>query len=165
MRRTFLLVLCLLALSACFESPKPLTDAKQIVRDSALIGLWRCTSKEMEADEFMTATVLAFDDQQLLIDLRHSVEPEVDRYRMYASQIGKQVLWNLQELQDDDSAGSWVFARIQSPSTHTLKLQIVEDSALRGANAEAKLEEVRQRAAEASIFADPISCERQVAAK
>lgn len=165
MRRTFVFGMVLLALTACFESPKPLSDAKTNVRGSALIGVWRCTSEDMDKNEFMSATVLAFDELHLLVDLRHSSEPEIERYRMYPSQLGKQVLWNLQELNEDGRAASWVFARLQSPTAHSLKVQIVKDSALRGADAQSKLAEVRARAAQDAIFADPIECERQIPAK
>lgn len=165
MRRIFLFGMMLLAISACFESPQPLSDAKTNVRSSALIGVWRCTSEEMDKKEFMSATVLAFDEQQLLVDLRHSAEPEIERYRMYPSEIGKHVLWNLQELREDGGAGSWVFVRLQSPSTDRLRVQIVKDSALRGADSKAKLAEVRTRVADDTIFADPVTCTRQSSTK
>ena len=165
MRRTFLLGMLLLAISACFESPNPLTEAKANVRGSALIGLWRCSSEEMDKNEFMSATVLAFDDQYLLVDLRHSAEPEIERYRMFPSQLGKHTLWNLQELREDGRSGSWVFARLQSPSPDNLTVQIVKDSALRGADTQKKLVDVRARAADDTIFADPITCQRQTPAK
>lgn len=165
MRRTFVLGMLLLPLSACFESPQPLSNAVTEIRDSPLIGDWRCTSKDMEKDEFMSATVLAFDDHQLLVDLRHSAEPEIERYRMYPSLLGKLQLWNLQELREDGRASSWVFARLQSPSAQQLRVQIVNDSALSGPDVQAKLAELRTRAADERIYGDPIECERQKTAE
>lgn len=165
MRKAILIGMILLAVSACFESPKPLTEAETNVRSSALIGVWRCRSEEMNDGEFMSASVLAFDDRQLVVELRHSVEPEIEHYRMYPSKLGTHTMWNLQELKDDGRADSWVFARLQSSNEDRLQVQIVKDSALRGADAQAKLADLRGRAGDAAIYADPIACTRQSVTK
>lgn len=120
---------------------------------------------QKDKNESISATVLAFDDQQLLIDLRHSVEPDIERYRMYPSQLGKHALWNLQALQDASRVSSWVFARLQSSGEDRLRVQIIQDSALRGADAQVKLADARARAGDDAIFADSVACARQTPAK
>jgi hypothetical protein len=154
-----ILTLTLIFISGCFQAHQPLSEASENLRQSTLLGQWHCTCESMEANEFINATVMLFDTQHLLVELRHSSEPEIERYRVFPTRIKHQLLWNFQELQDDATPGLWLFARIQQDGA-TLSAQIVRDDALKQKSETDKLAEVRQRVMDAAIFAKPTRCSR-----
>jgi hypothetical protein len=155
----FLCIAILVLLSGCFQSHQPLSEASENLRQSTLLGQWRCTSESMEANEFADVTVILFDTQHLLVELRHSSDPEIERYRVFPTRIKQQQLWNFQELQDDAKPGFWLFVRIQQDGA-TLLAQIVRDEALKQKSEADKLVEVRQRVRDDQIYAKPTQCRR-----
>jgi hypothetical protein len=159
MHRKLLLIAALILFSGCFQAHQPLGDARENLGQSTLLGQWHCTSENMEANEFINATVILFDTQHLLVELRHSSEPEIERYRVFPTRIKDQLLWNFQELQDDATPGLWLFARIQQDGAK-LSAQIVRDEALKQRSEADKLAEVRQRVLDPEIFAKPTQCQR-----
>lgn len=158
MRRS-LLAGSLALLIGCFQSTTPLGTPTEVLRDSALIGDWRCTAQTMDAAEFITVAVRAFDNKQLLVEVSE-VGADTDRYRFYPSKIGSTVLWNGQELRDDNAPGLWVFLALQQPMHDTLLARVVQDDALKGSTDAAKLADLRNRADGPDIFGEAISCAR-----
>ena len=173
MNRTLIGAAVLLMLSACFEAHTPLGPPGAIARGSSFLGTWRCQTPTMASNEIMTITVLPFDEQQLLVELKESVvlgdveQPspaDIERYRFYpsaiATQSGVQILWNAQELGWREAAPTWVFVRIKQSGKSSLVAQIVQDSALRGKTEREKLSELRKRVGDEAIYGDAISCKR-----
>ncbi len=173
MNRTLVSAALLLLLSACFESHTPLGPPGAIARGSSFVGTWRCHTPTMESNEIMTITVLPFDEQQLLVELKESVmvgdveqsrPSDIERYRFYPSQIasksGAQILWNAQELGLSATAPTWVFVRIKQAGNSSLTAQIVQDSALLGENELQKLNDLRKRVGDEAIYGEAISCKR-----
>ena len=174
MNRILLSAALLLLLSACFESHTPLGPPGEIARGSSFIGTWRCHTSTMESNEIMTLTVLPFDEQQLLLELKESsvigdVEQpsasDIDRYRFYPSQLasksGPQILWNAQEL----GQTTWQFVRIKQADKSNLVAQIVQDDALLGKTEPEKLGELRKRVGDEAIYGEAIRCKRVVDVK
>ena len=96
MKRTLTTAAILLLLSACFESHTPLGPPGAVALGASFVGTWRCHTPTMESNEIMTITVLPFDEQQLLVELKESTivgdveqsrPSDIDRYRFYPSQL------------------------------------------------------------------------------
>ena len=171
MNRTLVSAALLLMLSACFESHTPLGPPGAMARGSSFVGVWHCHTPAMASNEIMTITVLPFDEQQLLLELKESTivgdaeqssPSDIDRYRFYPSQLpaksGAQILWNAQEL----GTPNWVFVRIKQANQSSLTAQIVQDDALQGKSEAEKLSELRERVSDEVIYGDAISCKRVV---
>ncbi len=176
MNRTLVSAIVLLLLSACFVSQTPLGPPGSVAIDANLLGTWRCHTPTMESNEIMTITALAFDAQQLLLELKESTlvdgveqasASDIDRYRFYPSEVvaksGRKILWNAQEL--GKSTPVWSFLRIKQADQSTLVAQIVQDDALHGKTEQAKLSDLRKRVLEDAIYGESISCKRVVDAK
>jgi len=159
MRRWLILAILAALLAGCLQSDVPLAPPGSSARSKALVGVWRCLSPNMEKGEFMTATVLPFDQQQLLLELKNSREAGVFRYRFYPSREGKTVVWNAQEL-NPEGDGKWSFARILLASSSSLIARVIQESALTGSTDAEKLADARARSADDSIYGDPFRCER-----
>lgn len=173
MNRALVSAALLLLLSACFESQTPLGPPGAVARGSSFVGTWRCRTPTMESNELMTLTVLPFDEQQLLLELKESTivngteqsrASDIDRYRFYPSEIankaGAQILWNAQELDLSATEPPWEFVRIKQLSNSSLVAQIVQDDALRGETELEKLSDLRKRVRDEAIYGDAISCKR-----
>jgi|GEM_PF-1456440 len=173
MNRTLVSAALLLLLSACFESSVPLGPPGATARSSSFVGTWRCTTPTMESNEIMTLTVLPFDEQQLLLELKESTivngteqssASDIARYRFYPSEIvdkvGAQILWNAQELGLSATAHAWAFVRIKQTDKSKLVAQIVQDDALQGKTEPEKLSNLRKRVRDEAIYGDAISCKR-----
>ena len=171
MKRTLVSATLLLLLSACFESQTPLGPPGAVARGASFVGSWSCTTPTMENTEIMTITVLPFDDQLLLLELKESTlvngaeqasASDIERYRFYPSEIvnksGAQILWNAQELGKE--APDWVFVRIKQTGNSKLVAQIVQDDALQGKTEQEKLSDLRKRIRDDAIYGDAISCKR-----
>ena len=169
MKRTLVSAALLLLLSACFESDTPLGPPGAIARGSSFVGIWRCHTPTMASNEIMTITVLPFDAQQLLVELKESAivgdveqsrPSDIDRYRFYPSQLdgksGPQILWNAQEL----GKSNWVFVRIKQAGKSNLTAQIVQDDALQGKTESEKLSDLRSRVSDEAIYGEAISCKQ-----
>ena len=165
MNRTLVSVAVVLLLSACFESHTPLGPPGTVARGSSFVGTWQCRTPTMESNEIMTITVLPFDEQQLLLELKERTgASDIEHYRFYPSEIvdksGPQILWNAQELGFSAKAYSWVFVRIKQLSKSKLVAQIVQDKALLGETESEKLSELRKRVRDETIYGESISCTR-----
>ena len=176
MKRNLLSTTVLVLLSACFASQTPLGPPGSVAIDANLIGIWRCHTPTMESNEIMTITALAFDAQQLLLELKETTlvdgveqisTSDIDQYRFYPSEVvaksGKQILWNAQEL--GKTTPAWSFLRIKQADQSTLVAQIVQDDALHGKTERAKLNDLRKRALEEAIYGEAIRCKRVADAK
>ena len=171
MKRTLVSAALLLLLSACFESHTPLGPPGAVARGSSFVGIWRCHTPTMASNEIMTISVLPFDEQQLLVELKEStvvgdVEQsslsDIERYRFYPSQIpaksGAQIVWNAQELDLSATASNWVFVRIKQADQSSLTAQIVQDDALQGKTEQEKLSDLRKRVSDEAIYGEAITC-------
>ncbi len=179
MNRWLLSGLILLLLAACFESMAPLSPPgqpacgnDQFCHGTRFVGTWNCTSADMAKSETMIATILPFDAQQLLIELKDSSDPEPTRYRFYptlvsagngSSQPGKgkavsQILWNAQELKAKETPAKWNFVRIKQPKSTELIAQVVQDDALAGSSESDKMANLRERLMDESIYGAEVRC-------
>lgn len=146
-------------LVGCFQSTTPLGSPTVVLRNHEMVGNWRCTAPTMEVDEFITVAVRVFDDLQLLVEVSEEGS-DTDRYRFYPSTISATVIWNGQELRDDQRPGEWVFLAWRQITKDSFGARVVQDDALRGSNPKTKLADLRSRVAEAKIYGEEISCAR-----
>jgi len=182
MNRTLISAALLLSLSACFESQTPLGPPGAVARGSGFVGVWKCRTPTMESHEIMTVTVLPFDAQQLLLELKESAlidgaeQPsasDIERYRFYPSEIndssgdsaatdsaGPKIMWNAQALSLSGTAPTWVFVRIKQAGKSSLVAQIVQDGALHGKTEDEKRSDLRKRVQDEAIYGDAIRCKR-----
>jgi hypothetical protein len=161
MRRAPIYLICLAALGGCFQSTVPLSPPGKSALDSRLLGTWQCASKNLDANETMTATVMRFDEQQYLLELKDSTDPKIEHYRFYPSKIGANTLWNAQELSTDLQPKSWVFVRIEFGDSVTANVSEVSDEAVHGKTQSAKLANVRARVADPTLYGEKTVCTLQ----
>jgi len=148
------------SLSACFQSDEPLTPATEALAGSTLVGSWRCTSKNLDKGEFMTANIRLFDERQLLAELIHSKEPPTVFYRLYPTRFQTGTIWNVSELETTATLSEWNFVRLAQPTKNTLEMALVEDDSLRGKTEAEKRKDLRLRATDPQIFGDITRCTR-----
>ena len=187
MKRTLTTAAILLLLSACFESHTPLGPPGAVALGASFVGTWRCHTPTMESNEIMTITVLPFDEQQLLVELKESTivgdveqsrPSDIDRYRFYPSQLedksrDSDTADKSRESDTADTSGpqilwnaqelgqtTWQFVRIKQADKSSLTAQIVEDNALQGETEQEKLSDLRKRVSDEAIYGDAISCKR-----
>jgi hypothetical protein len=151
----WLVILFAPLLTACFQSPQPLGPPTLAV-DAAFIGAWTCVDPK-DAKNVAVVTTVPFDAHQFYVDWRE--EPDhVTRYRAFATKVGAETLWNVEELDDKAGSGGFVFMKARLAADRTLSLALVEEDALHGLKGAAALAEIRRRAADASLFGPFASC-------
>jgi hypothetical protein len=164
MRSAPIYLICLAVLGGCFQSTVPLGPPGKSALDPRLLGVWQCASKNLDANETMTATVMRFDEQQYLLELKDSTDPKIEHYRFFPSKIGANTLWNAQELSTDIQAKNWVFVRIAFGDSDSAKVSEVSDEAIRGKTQSAKLANLRARVADPTLYGEQTVCTRQAPA-
>ena len=148
-------------LSACFQSPQPLGPPALAV-DAAFVGTWTCVDPK-DAKNVAVVTTVPFDAHQVYVDWRE--EPDhVTRYRAFATKVGAETLWNVEELDEKPGAGGFVFMKARMAADRTLSLALVEEDALHGLKGAAALAEIKRRAADASLFGPFATCTPKAAA-
>jgi hypothetical protein len=149
------------AVAACFQSPEPLGPPSVAV-DPAFIGRWTCVDPK-DATNVAILTTVPFDAHQFYVDWRE--EPDhLSRYRVFATRIGAETLWNVEELDDEPDSGGFVFMKARLAADRTLSLALVEEDALQGLNGAAALAAIRRRAADASLYGPFATCSATAAA-
>ena len=161
MRHTRLAALLLAAVTCgCYEASVPLGPPGAIAVDAAIVGTWQCAPPpEDKSDSQATLVVMPFDEAQYVAEWTEGTD--TDRYRVYASRAGSQVLLNVRALEPRLKPQSWVFMRYRIDAAGRLNLAIVRDKALEGLAERDALDAIRARVAEASIYESPIFCTRK----
>jgi len=162
-RRSVRWSLLLLApvVAACYQSPQPLGPPALAV-DAAFIGRWTCVDPK-DAKNVASVTTVPFDAHQFYVEWRE--EPDhVTRYRAFATRVGAETLWNVEELDDKPGSGGFVFVKARVAADRTLSLSLVEEDALHGLKGTAALAEIRRRVGDASLFGPFATCAPTVAA-
>jgi len=146
--------------AACYQSAQPLGPPSLAV-DAAFVGRWTCVDPK-DAKNVAVVTTVPFDAHQFYVDWRE--EPDhVTRYRAFASRVGAETLWNVEELDDKPGPGGFVFMKARVAADRTLSLSLVEEDALHGLKGTAALAEIRRRVADASLFGPFATCAPKVA--
>ena len=143
-------------LVACYQSPQPIGTPEQATIDGAFIGSWTCVDPK-DAKNVAVVTTVPFDAHQFYVDWRE--EPDhVTRYRAFASRVGGETLWNVEELDDKSGSSGFVFMKARLAADRTLSLTLVQEDALHGLKGAAALAEIRRRVADASLYGPFATC-------
>jgi hypothetical protein len=158
--RPALLLLAAL-LTACFESPLPLGPPEQGTIDPAFIGVWTCVDPK-DAKNVATITAVPFDAHQFYVEWQE--EPDhVTRYRAYATRIGAETLWNVEELDAKAGTGGFVFLRVRLGADRSLAMTLVQEDALHGLKGQPAIRAIRSRVLDPAIFGPFASCTAKAA--
>lgn len=131
MRRTLVVIvplfLCFLLTGCPFESKIPIGDPVAGSLDSRLLGLWYWA--DSTSGGVTRFTVLRFNSSEYYVETAEE-GGEVERSRMYIVTVGGQQFLSINDLEDDDAASSFLFARYSISEAGVLSLRFVGDKAI-----------------------------------
>jgi hypothetical protein len=124
---TFLVVACSgLLLHGCpYESERPLGSSAEAKIDEALLGRWE---ERKESGELLgTATILPFNDHEMVIVLRESGKEDPELMRAFVTIIDGERFLNVQEVSSKPGKRAWYLANYRV-SGDRLEWRIVEET-------------------------------------
>jgi hypothetical protein len=148
-------------LSACYESPLPLGPPEQGTVDAAYVGTWTCVAPK-DAKNVAMVTTVPFDAHQFFVEWRE--EPDhVTRYRAFATRVGSETLWNVEELDAKPGTGGFVFMKARLAADRTLSLTLVQEDALHGLKGDAAIRDIRRRVQDVALYGPFATCAARAA--
>ena len=151
------LVLAVVA-SACYEASVPLGQPGSVPLDPAIVGEWQCLPPPADkSDGRATLVVMPFDERQYFAEWA-SEGDRPDRYRVYGTRLGPDVVYNVHQLPAGE--GGWAFFRYRIDPAGVLYLSMVKDEAMKGLDQKAALDAIRSRAGDEKIYMPVAVCTR-----
>ena len=123
--RWLLPLLVILGLSACpYSSEHSLSDPGAAALDSALVGSWK--SQDPETLEWVTLSIFAYDEHQLVAFTPGDSGGKADAYRLFVTTIDGERFLNVQQLGEKDDR-EWLFVQYRVDGNR-LVLRVLEDT-------------------------------------
>jgi hypothetical protein len=127
-----LLLVGALTLGSCYDFDAPVDATPGRPLDPALLGTWRCLGVAPKADA-KPANFVVTAARERVYSIRFEAEDEEpDLYEGHASEVSGHILLNIRDLDPRFPTKPWTFARSSFLLPDVLRVQLVDDDALKG---------------------------------
>ena len=134
-------------LAGCFESRQPLSQPGTVPYDIGVLGAWTCVpDPPLRPQDKATLTLRNVD--QWVYDATWADGDKTTRYRAHGSKVDSTVVLNVLEVAP---SAKWFFVRYKREG-NKLRLNVAQESEVKGGYEARKMDDVRARAASDDLF-------------
>jgi len=137
----------LAVLAGCFESKQPLSQPGTVPYDIAVLGSWTCVpDPPLRPQDKATLTLRNVD--QWVYDATWADGDKTSRYRAHGSKVDANIVINVLEVAP---GAKWFFVRYKREG-NKLRLNVAQESEVKGGYEARKMDDVRARSGSDDLF-------------
>jgi hypothetical protein len=141
--------------AACYDSPVPLGPPDQPI-DTALVGTWTCVDPK-DAANHATLTSRRLDAHRYDVEWRES-RTHLTRYRVHATAIGAERLFNVQEVDPQHPDKAFGFLKVTLGSNRALTIAVVEADAVKPLTGAEAIRAITSRVGDPALYGPFAAC-------